>query len=162
MDTDIGTQLLQKINPDYVTKRSDLPLLVASLEIDKIVIFIDELVRFPEHAIFDILECISPSSNANHFVCVLEVDQNRLLQLIRKYKPELDKNEYMNKIFQLSISLPKLDDVFYLTEILNTKSSQEKVFNNKISDIILVDNRDLITRAVELEPQRLNNFINDF
>ena len=147
-----------KITPDELTK------IITSLDINKIVVLIEGLDRSSDRTIITVLESIAQLSSLNSLIMVIGFYEKMLLQAISTYRPEVVADTYMKKIFQVSLNVPRLDEESsrkFVEELLNTKSDHLNIKKDPRLGNIIIEAKDLLIKAVELEPERINIFVDD-
>ena len=125
----------------------------------KIIVFIDDLDRCHPDKILEIFESIKIFLDMEGFVYIMALTQDSVSKLINPEKHGYDGKEYMKKLIQLPINIPKwneqeiheLIDDYIENKIPEHKNcfSQEKYKN-------------LISEATENNPKKLKQFLDNF
>jgi hypothetical protein len=140
----IETSILSKVFPALFKNTNDLrqqfesinkAILSSGLQI---VIFIDDLDRLYEKEIVEVLRLIRNSASFANTVFIVAYDRNYLISALRKVN-EYHPNFYLEKIFQIEITLPK----FYYFAIVN-----------RLKEL-------LIPHMEECDKERLENILNN-
>ncbi len=107
---------------------------------DRIVIFIDELDRCsPDYAV-KFLERIKHYFNNESITFVFSINISQLQHTIKKYYgTNFDASRYLDRFFDLRVSLPKADmNKFYSTfDFYSSKNDNESQWNNCINEAVI-------------------------
>ncbi len=125
----------------------------------RIVVFVDDLDRCSPRKTLEVLESIKVFLGMEGFIYVIGLSHDIVTKLIDiEYKETGVKGEqYIKKIIQIPITLPKWDnkDITKLRQDFKDK----ELIHKKYRDLI---NQDLISIAVENNPRELKRFLNNF
>ncbi len=121
----------------------------------RLVIFIDDLDRCEEHVVVDLLECIKLYLSTNNCVFVFGMDDTAVLGALERHWPQRshhDNREYLEKLFQatLSVPLPRVDRV---TGVI---ANQLRVHGFPKPDELAGH----IEKLLEPNPRKIKNFTN--
>jgi WD40 repeat protein len=109
-DFDHMARLLARTEPDRTEDEvgDELP------QIDRIVIYIDDLDRCPPARVVETLEAVHLLLAVSLFVVVVAVDPKWLLAAIKaRYRDMTNPTQYLEKIFQVVLALPALSTTGY-------------------------------------------------
>lgn len=102
---------------------------------DKLVIFVDELDRCNPIYSIKLLERIKHFFDHENIIFVFSVNENELTNTISNYYGQnFDSHRYLNKFFDISIDLPKVNISNYMEYLGIERNS--KYFNKTIHEII--------------------------
>lgn len=102
---------------------------------DKLVIFVDELDRCNPIYSIKLLERIKHLFDHENIIFVFSVNENELTNTISNYYGQnFDSHRYLNKFFDISIDLPKVNISNYMEYLGIERNS--KYFNKTIHEII--------------------------
>ena len=112
----------------------------------RFVIFIDDLDRCSEHKILEILESIKIFLSLKGIIYVLGLSHDRIVELINKKYKTNNGEQYLKKIIQIPITLPKWinEDIIDLIEDLKGKG----IINDKYKEIFNEENIKLISKKI--------------
>jgi hypothetical protein len=127
----------------------------------KIVVFIDDLDRCSPKKTLEVLESIKVFLGMEGFVYVIGLSHDIVTKLIDiEYKESGIKGEqYIKKIIQIPITLPKWDN----QDVINLVKDfvKKEIIDNKYKKTI-GDNIELISTAIENNPREIKRFLNNF
>jgi len=104
----------------------------------KLVVYIDDLDRLDSKEIIEVIRLIRNTADFYNTFFVVAYDRNYLIEALKKYN-HYKEEKFLEKIFQLEITLPYFDKKilkFFLTEKLKEKLPHElhKEIDNNISN----------------------------
>ncbi|MCW9706885.1 KAP family P-loop NTPase fold protein [Fodinibius salsisoli] len=116
-------------------------------EIDKkIIIFIDDLDRLDNSEIIEVVKLIRNSANFYRTVFIVSYDRNYLLNAVKKIN-ESSYESFLEKIFQLEVTLPRFEEDIILSEL-----------ENSLKDILTQeDHEELVNQFNAIDYDRLYN-----
>ena len=125
----------------------------------RIVVFVDDLDRCSPRKTLEVLESIKVFLGMEGFIYVIGLSHDVVTKLIDiEYKETGVKGEqYIKKIIQIPITLPKWDNRDITRLIQDFK--EKKLIHEKYINMI---DQDLISVAVENNPRELKRFLNNF
>jgi predicted KAP-like P-loop ATPase len=126
----------------------------------KIIIFIDDLDRCSPKKTLEVLESVKVFLGIMGFVYIIGLSYEAISKLISaEYEKSGIRGEhYIKKIIQIPIMIPEWNSQDISGLIENVLS---KKLDKQYSDII-IQNKDLISTAVESNPREVKGFINNF
>ena len=83
----------------------------------RLIIFIDDIDRLTGSEVMEVLRIIRNTANFSNTFFVIGMDQTYIIDVIRKTKHFSNEDEYLKKVFQLSISLPIFKKEKFASEI---------------------------------------------
>jgi GTPase SAR1 family protein len=127
----------------------------------RIVVFIDDLDRCSPKKTLEVLESIKIFLGMEGFIYVLGLSHDIISKLIDlEYKESGVKGEqYIKKIIQIPITLPKWNNEDIIDLVLNLV---EKGIINEDYQEKIKENIDLISVAIEHNPREIKRFLNNF
>jgi predicted KAP-like P-loop ATPase len=125
----------------------------------RLVVFIDDLDRCSPDKTLEVLESIKLFLGLDGFIYVLGLSHETLSKLISQKYLGIKGEEYIKKMIQVPIHLPKWDKGDILKLITNLMMNN--LVNPKYENII-EENKILISEIVEPNPRELKRFINNF
>lgn len=103
---------------------------------NKLVIFVDELDRCNPIYAIKLLERIKHFFDHKNIIFVFSVNMNELTNTISNYYGQnFDSHRYLNKFFDVSIDLPKIDITKFM-QFLGFENSSSKWFDQIVNEII--------------------------
>lgn len=133
----------------------------------RLIIFVDDLDRCEEGVIVRLLEAIKLYLGSQRCVFILGLDDNAVMDALKRYwqdRPEDANREYLEKLFQatLSVPLPSTAGIRKrIVEQLDTHeipSFKEIIANSKTRTSMAAD----IEQLLEPNPRKIKNFLNGF
>ena len=133
----------------------------------RLIIFVDDLDRCEEGVIVRLLEAIKLYLGSQRCVFILGLDDNAVMDALKRYwqdRPEDANREYLEKLFQatLSVPLPSTAGIRKrIVEQLHTHeipSFKDKLENGKTRTSMATD----IEQLLEPNPRKIKNFLNGF
>jgi len=123
------------------------------------VVFVDDLDRCSPRKTLEVLESIKVFLGMEGFIYVIGLSHDIVTKLIDiEYKETGVKGEqYIKKIIQIPITLPKWDNKD-ITKLVQDFKDKELIHEN-YKDLI---DHDLVSIAVEKNPRELKRFLNNF
>lgn len=152
-------------------------------EDDRLIIFIDDLDRCEESVIVNLLESIKLYLNTKRCVFVLGIDDSAVLGALERYwtdRGEDCNREYLEKLFQATVSIPKpkftmvrsfIDEQLLLHKITTKEqadpdSTEETEQTNEDNPDTEITEKDtiakMVVKLVESNPRKIKNFLNSF
>jgi hypothetical protein len=127
---------------------------------NRIVIFIDDLDRCSPKTALEVFESIKVFLGMEGFIYIVGLSLDTISKLINvAYKDSLVKGEhYIRKIIQLPITIPEWNDTDVIKKLVQNLS---KGLDEKYSKLV-DENKEVIAKAVELNPREVKRFINNF
>jgi len=128
----------------------------------RIVVFIDDLDRCSPETALEVFESIKVFLQIKGFVFIIGLSREALDKLIKaKFEKmglkDISGEQYIRKIIQIEVNIQKWKD-YAIKELINTLSLRvDPVYHDNI-----INNRDLILKAVEHNPRQTKGFINNF
>jgi uncharacterized protein YjbI with pentapeptide repeats len=126
----------------------------------RFVIFIDDLDRCSEDKILEILESIKIFLSLKGIIYVLGISHDRIIELINKKFQTNNGEQYIKKIIQIPITLPKWINQDIVDFITNLK--KKGIINHKYQEVFNQENIELISEAIENNPREIKRFLNNF
>jgi hypothetical protein len=126
---------------------------------ERIVVFIDDLDRCSPTTTLEVFESIKVFLGMEGFIYIVGLSINTISKLIDvAYKDQVKGEAYIRKMIQLPITIPEWNDVDIIKSLVHNLSTR---LDEKYR--ILVDqNKEIIAKAVELNPREVKRFINNF
>ncbi|AJZ75555.1 KAP family P-loop NTPase fold protein [Candidatus Nitrosotenuis cloacae] len=125
----------------------------------KIIVFIDDLDRCSPKKALEVLESIKVFLDMEGFVYVIGLSHTTLAKLISYSYNDVgvDGSDYLQKIIQIPLNLPKWDDTKLIDLIENNiaKSIDRKYYK------LISDNSNILIKTVQNNPRQLKRFINN-
>jgi uncharacterized protein YjbI with pentapeptide repeats/GTPase SAR1 family protein len=124
----------------------------------RIVVFVDDLDRCSPKKTLEVLESIKVFLGMEGFVYVIGLSHDIVTKLIDiEYKETVDGKQYIKKMIQIPITLPKWDnkDITKLIQDFKDKGLIHKDYRDMIE-------QECISIAVENNPRELKRFLNNF
>lgn len=139
----------------------------------RIVVFIDDLDRLTGDELIDVIKLIRNTANFRNTFFVVAYDHNYVLNTINKRNLISNKEEYLQKIVQLEITLPYfkkellltyLDEQLIATRILQKNVDKIRMELNEVNEILYTVNENAIDDASSDKNSSTNRdaFINEF
>jgi hypothetical protein len=127
----------------------------------RIVVFVDDLDRCSPKKTLEILESIKIFLGMDGFIYVIGISYEIVSKLIdiEYEKSGIKGEQYIKKIIQIPITLPKWDDRD-ITKLVN-HLLEKKIVNEKYQTTI-AKNIDIISTAIENNPREMKRFLNNF
>ena len=129
-----------------------------------IVVFIDDLDRLERDEVFEVLRLIRNTGDLSNVIYIAAFDKE-YVSCILEDKNIKDATSYLEKIFQVEIPLPKVDDFSIWKTLLKDLSEQDYSYNKIISEWVdntfKNDDRELIIRVLG-NYRRVNRFARIF
>lgn len=104
----------------------------------RFIIFIDDLDRLTGKEIMEVLRIIRNTASFANTFFVVGIDQRYIVNVLRKTEEFSYEDEYLKKVFQLTITLPAFKkEIFYnkLCEYLIFKDHEER-YQHKINEVL--------------------------
>jgi uncharacterized protein YjbI with pentapeptide repeats len=126
----------------------------------RIVVFIDDLDRCSPKTALEVFESIKVFLGIDGFIYIVGISIDTISKLIEvAYKDSQVKGEqYIRKIIQLPITIPEWNDVNVIENLIQNLSKRLDETYSRLVD----KNKDVIAKAVELNPREVKRFINNF
>ncbi len=83
----------------------------------RIVIFIDDVDRLTGKEVMEVLRIIRNTANFANTFFVIGIDQTYIVNVLRNTKDFSNEEEYLKKVFQLTITLPAFKKEVFISEI---------------------------------------------
>ncbi len=98
----------------------------------RIVVFIDDMDRLTGKEVMEVLRLVRNSANFANTFFIIGIDQNYIVNVLKTTNHFTNEQEYLKKIFQLVIALPKFKKEIFIDEI-------KKQLSNISSDSINIE-----------------------
>ncbi|WP_436490364.1 KAP family P-loop NTPase fold protein [Chitinophaga sp. ARDCPP14] len=82
----------------------------------RIIVFIDDIDRLNAIEILNVLKLIRNTANFSNTFFIVALDPNYVIQVLRRINLLSKEEEYLKKVFQLIIPLPKIQKSIYVVE----------------------------------------------
>jgi uncharacterized protein YjbI with pentapeptide repeats len=159
------TELLSKVDKETVyfdgieKIRQEMEKIVRTTN-KRIVVFIDDLDRCSPKTTLEVFESIKAFLELEGFIYIVGLSFDTISKLIDvAYKESHVKGEdYIRKIIQLPIFIPDWNDANVIRNLIENLSKRLDENYSKLVD----ENKDVISKAVELNPREVKRFINNF
>lgn len=126
---------------------------------NRIVVFIDDLDRCSPTTALEVFESIKVFLGMEGFIYIVGLSINTISKLIDvAYKDQVKGEAYIRKIIQLPITIPEWNDISVITNLVHNLSTRlDEKYRNLVDQ-----NKEIIAKAVELNPREVKRFINSF
>ena len=92
----------------------------------RIVVFIDDMDRLTGKEVMEVLRLVRNSANFANTFFIIGIDQNYIVNVLKTTNHFTNEQEYLKKIFQLVIALPKFKKEIFIDEIKKQLSKVTK------------------------------------
>lgn len=131
LDLTPGDDSLDELKENISDKLANLP--------KKVVILIDDTDRLEGNEVFEILRLIRNTADFKNVIYIATYDKEYVTDVLKENKIK-DPDNYLEKIFQVELHLPKIEDY----ELLDTLIEEMKISKNNNFTQHLNDNKELI------------------
>lgn len=131
LDLTPGDDSLDELKENISKKLANLP--------KKVVILIDDTDRLEGNEVFEILRLIRNTADFRNVIYIATYDKEYVTDVLKENKIK-DPDNYLEKIFQVELHLPKIEDY----ELLDTLIEEMKISKNNNFTQHLNDNKELI------------------
>lgn len=97
----------------------------------RIVIFIDDVDRLTGKEVMEVLRIIRNTANFANTFFIIGIDQAYIVNVLRNTKDFSNEEEYLKKVFQLTVTLPAFKKDVFMTEIRKHLSLDSLVEDDK-------------------------------
>ena len=130
---------------------------------NRIVVFIDDLDRCSPATALEVFESIKVFLGIEGFIYIVGLSIETISKLIDTAygkDSQITGEHYIRKIIQLPITIPEWNDVDIIKNLIKDLSTS-KILDERYSTLV-DENKDVIAKAVELNPREVKRFINNF
>ena len=100
----------------------------------RVVIFVDDLDRLTGKEVMEVLRLIRNTANFANTFFIVGIDQNYIVNVLQNTKDFSNEEEYLKKVFQLTITLPAFQKNIFFPEIRRhlLTSDMPEIYQEKI------------------------------
>ena len=139
--------------------RIEMQKLILKYPMSRVIVFINDLDTCPAKEILEIFKLVEVLRNIEGFIFIMGLRHDAVSRLIDELylRDGIKEEDYLRKIIQVPIVIPKWNrsNINSLIENLSTMLDEK---NRKI----IIENKDLISSAIESNPVMAKRFINNF